>query len=97
MPKAVRMVSVPAKFILNMPKRNAIFSTAASHDPSICIVAPIGMINSRISLGTPILSAACKLEGIVAIELPVAKAISEGGIMLRQNFRKPLLPAEIVT
>jgi len=72
-----------------MPNRKAILSTAARHEPSMCIVAPTGITTLLISAGTPILAAACRFSGRVAIELPVASDVTAGGIMLLQNFFTP--------
>ena len=48
---------------------------AAMALPSICIVAPIGSVTSRISFGTFIFSVCSKLVGRLANELWVARDV----------------------
>ena len=68
----------------------AIFSIAARQEPSMWMVAPMGMTTSLISRGMPVWFAASRFEGMVATLLPVARAVSDGGMMFFQNVRTPI-------
>ena len=69
--------------------------TAARHEPSMWIVAPRGRTISRMSSGMPIFSAASRLAGSAARELPVPNAVRAGGVMFVQKLLMPLEPAAV--
>ena len=76
-----------------MPNRKATFIMALMAEPSMCMVAPIGMTISATSLDIPVSSAASMLVGIVATEEQVPKATAAGANRcLNMVFAAPFPP-----
>ena len=76
-----------------MPNRKATLMMALMAEPSMCIVAPIGITISLTSLEMPVSSQASMFVGIVATDEQVPKATAAGANRwLNMTFSAPLPP-----
>ena len=90
---ALAKVPAPSKGMLKTPKRKAIFRMPLRQDPSMWAVAPMGSTTSPMSSGIPILRAASRFTGRVAVLLWVPNAVMAAGRMFLQKVAGPLRPA----
>src|SRR5690606_28952719 len=81
--KKSRPISTNATYILTMLE---------IEEPSLCSVMPNGMTTLATGTGTPILGAAARFTGMVAMLLHVLIAVAVGNRLFFQNLATPCLP-----
>ena len=86
------MAFQPVKSMPKILNRKATFTMAAMAEPSICMVAPMGITMSETSLEMPVSSATSILVGMVATEEQVPKETAAGRNRCRNMTFAPPLP-----